>query len=608
MAKVEAVGQTCVDCHAEIVQHYATSGMSRSWRRVTSDATATVKPASQVPDSLSGYRYEVAVRSGVLWQIESHPNDPSHRVERLADYQVGSGKHATAWLSAQNGFLHQLPVGWFGPEALWRMNPGYELKNHRFDRPIPAACVGCHATEAIHEQPTANRFTMPIADGIDCSRCHGDATEHVTYWKSSGRSPSEVPQFARLVNLRALTSERVNDVCMQCHLQGDVVVPRGSSSPFDFHPGQRLTDHRHDFLLAGQSDTLGVASHGARMLQSRCYSASGGALTCIHCHDPHRPTSDFRAAHYDAKCASCHQPEACSRPQTATAEPASKGCVSCHMPQRSTREGIHLVFTDHAIRRQQASLSNQSPLVLPPNAHVELVSAWPGIQPEPAAVGAAYAVLHETMGPQQPALTRAHALLAQVVAQDSQDHESRYWLGSALLALHQPLDARREFLQALSEQPLRQEARFRLGLAEESLGNFDSAIAEYKRLLADVPNWPDPYARLAQLYLSKQQAAEAAGVLRKLVALHPDAKSHASLALAERLAGANHEQALTIIAKSLALDSREPAAYVCRGTLWLLQRNVHQARADFKRALEIEPTNAAARQALTGLAETAPRQ
>jgi len=70
---------------------------------------------------------------------------------------------------------------------------------------------------------------------------------------------------------------------------------------------------------------------GARLLQSRCYTASNGRLTCIHCHDPHRPTTDFNAAHYDAQCLACHQPQSCNRPLADERERSASGCVSCHM-------------------------------------------------------------------------------------------------------------------------------------------------------------------------------------------------------------------------------------------------------------------------------------
>jgi len=136
---------------------------------------------------------------------------------------------------------------------------------------------------------------------------------------------------------------------------------------------------------------------------------------------------------------------------------------------------------------------------------------------------------------------------------------------------------------------------------KKAVGNPRGAIAEYSRLLAEFPHWPQPYSRLAQLYLSQQQAAEAASVLRQLVSLEPDATAYASLALAERLSGASHQQALATVDNAFALDSRQPAAYVNRGTLWLLAGRSSEARMDFEHALRLDPANTAAHQAMSAL-------
>jgi Tfp pilus assembly protein PilF len=575
--------------------------MSQSWRPATPEHFARLLLPARVQDHLTGYRYEVVARDEKLWQVETHSSDAGHRAARSAAYVVGSGHHALALVANTSGFLTELPAGWFGKSG-WRMNPGYERKNHRFGRPITAGCVACHATSAAQEVPAANRF-LGVASGIDCRRCHGHPEAHLAYWHSP--TADEPPPEARLVHPGHLPPELANDVCLQCHLQGDVSVPLGRASPLDFHPGRRLLDARHDFLIAGQPETLGIASHGARMLHSRCYTASDGKLTCMHCHDPHRPASDFSPAYYDAKCQTCHQPQACSRVTTADEQPFAGGCVHCHMPQRPTREGLHLVFTDHAIRRQPAAVAGGDP-VLPPNTRIELVSAWPGARPDAAALGAAYVLLHETMGPQLPALERGRELLGRALAAEPRDLGTRYWLGSALLALARPDEARDEFECVLHEQPAHHEARYRLALAEEAAGNPLAAIRQYERLLADAPHWPEPLVRLTQLCLAQRQPEAAVQAAQRLVSLEPSAAAYAWLALAERLSGASHDRALDTVHTAIELDSREPAAYVTRGTLRLLAGQADLARADFQRAFELDPANSAARQALDTLSGRAP--
>jgi tetratricopeptide (TPR) repeat protein len=542
---------------------------------------------------VSGYRYEVAVRDGGVWQTETHATDAAHRAERRAEYTVGSGQHAVAWIASENGYLTELPVGLFAA-AGFGLNPGYELKNQRFSRPIPVGCVACHATGAAGDS-AANNYFSQVQDGINCRRCHGDPEQHLAFWKEA--TSDHPPAGGTLIHPGRLSERLANDICLQCHLQGDVTVQLGQSSPLDFVPGQRLPDMRHDFLIAGAQATLGIASHGARMLRSQCYTASGGKLTCIHCHDPHRPVADFALSDYDRKCQSCHAAEACSRQEDRSAEGS---CVKCHMPKRPTREGLHLVFTDHAMPRRPLPMAEE-PSVLPPNANVELISAWPNETPPAAALGAAYVLLSETMSPQEPSLRRGAELLTQAARANPGDLESRFWLGSALLALEQTEQARAELQRVVTEQPQWHQARYRLALAAEACGDRDTAISHYERLLAESSHWTEPQARLAQLLLSAQEPAAAAQVLRRLVQTQPGAGSYASLALAERLAGASHEQSLAIVNKAIRFDSHDAACYVSRATLQLLAGDIQAARADFQRASALDPANAAARQALQAL-------
>jgi tetratricopeptide (TPR) repeat protein len=238
---------------------------------------------------------------------------------------------------------------------------------------------------------------------------------------------------------------------------------------------------------------------------------------------------------------------------------------------------------------------------LPPNAKVELISAWPSEIPQPAALGAAYVLLHETMGPQEPALKKGVELLQQAVIVNPADVDSRHWLGSARLALGDAERARKEFQRVLEAAPTRHESRYRLGLAEEAAHKEEAAMVHYQRLLADVPSWTEPAMRLAQLRLQARQPREAAVVLRQVAEICPTAKAYASQALAERLAGASHAEAMTLISKAIALDSREAAAYVSRGTLLLLAGSTDGARDDFRRALRLDPGDAGARQALEAL-------
>ncbi len=407
----------CIACHAEIVASYARSGMSQTWRAVAAGVAPGVRGTADVVDHAAGYRYHIRATDAGIEQIESRADRPSHQLRRHATYLIGSGKHATAAVTTENGYLTQMPAAWFRHDQAWRMNPGFELHNHRFDRPITPGCLSCHGATAVHQSPTANRYDAPVGAGITCQRCHGQTESHVVYWSAADAAtgggvstatddPAAVPSPSLAATVE-MSPGAANDVCLQCHLQGDATVYASTEVPLQLPPGERLLDDRHDFLVdSGDATRLGVASHGARMLRSRCYTASDGALTCTLCHDPHRPTADFSAAHYNSKCATCHLPESCDRRREETPD-GDSNCVACHMPQRSSLEGIHLVFTDHAILRErpaQEVIDRSATTLLSNASNVQLVSAWPTVRPDHATLGAAYVMLHETMGPQRPSL------------------------------------------------------------------------------------------------------------------------------------------------------------------------------------------------------------
>ena len=109
------------------------------------------------------------------------------------------------------------------------------------------------------------------------------------------------------------------------------------------------------------------------MTFSRCYTESGGAMSCLTCHDPHRD-SDRSPAFYEKRCLACHSSEksgqlanadytgihplkqgesdVAGKPRRAASickvNPA-KDCLGCHMP-KVRQPTLHTYLTDHYIR------------------------------------------------------------------------------------------------------------------------------------------------------------------------------------------------------------------------------------------------------------------
>lgn len=594
--------ESCSECHREIVDSYSASGMSKSWLSATTTPAGSSSEANKVVDSVLGYVYRVSTEGGKISQVEERTDNSGHILRREALFLVGSGKHAQTMVAVDQGGLCLMPLAWYRHKNAWGLNPGYESNNRRFDRPVLPGCIACHGTTATHLAPSRNRFQLPIANGIGCERCHGDSRQHVQFWRT--HTKDDTSETARMVHPGRFDTDRQNDLCMQCHLQGDVVLYRPGHDPLTFRPGDRLREQRYDLLAKTTKTTqLGVGSHGSRMLQSRCYIASQGKMTCIMCHDPHRPVSDFSSSYFDAKCATCHQADDCSRGDSNSIANNQTSCVVCHMPQRSSREGVHLVFTDHAIvkRPPDSSAGVNVATTLKPNDEVTLVSCWPNHELLPATLGAAYVHFHDTMSPQLPSVQRAVGLLEETLKLNAGDVESQYWLGSAHVALGNGAKALQSLTEVVQHQPQRHVARFRLGLALELTKDYARALPLYEQLIREIPFWVEPYPRLTQLYLFKQDAASAARIAQQQLHYQQDALAYAQLALAHRLNDGSLTESLQHIRRAIQLDPLLPTAYLNRAVISLLSDQNAAALTDFQYVLKLDPQNVQARQAIDAL-------
>ncbi|MGO4883000.1 MAG: tetratricopeptide repeat protein [Bryobacteraceae bacterium] len=126
--------------------------------------------------------------------------------------------------------------------------------------------------------------------------------------------------------------------CVSCH--GTV----GSGKPgetvcLECHPGASGPESAHG-VAAASDDKFELNSAGYRLLESHCYRASAGKLTCITCHPPHSFAKT--AAEVRMVCRGCH-PDMHGG--------AALDCAHCHMPMREARDAPGMLVTDHRIQR-----------------------------------------------------------------------------------------------------------------------------------------------------------------------------------------------------------------------------------------------------------------
>ena len=158
---------------------------------------------------------------------------------------------------------------------------------------------------------------------------------------SKPRAARPRPEAIRraIVNPARLSRERQLDVCMQCHLETTSrplpnVVARFEHGPFDYRPGQPLTDYFLFFdrrTASAKNENFEIAHAAYRLRKSKCFQAS--QMTCATCHNPHDvPRGQDAAARYNAACRKCHA--AAHR----AGVPGGGNCASCHMPRRRTTD------------------------------------------------------------------------------------------------------------------------------------------------------------------------------------------------------------------------------------------------------------------------------
>jgi hypothetical protein len=190
-----------------------------------------------------------------------------------------------------------------------------------------------------HSDPgTINRYGgLPFLHaGITCESCHGDTRQHLL---TGGK--------AVVVNPSKLSAVLRESVCISCHLEGDVSVQRAGHSAVDFKAGDPISDYLAYFVYSGQGATKRGVSEVEQLSLSRCKRASGDAMSCMSCHDPHYTPTGPReqAAFYRKKCLACHA----GARFAAAHHPENPDCTSCHMPRTGAENIPHVAWTDHRI-------------------------------------------------------------------------------------------------------------------------------------------------------------------------------------------------------------------------------------------------------------------
>ena len=204
----------------------------------------------------------------------------------------------------------------------------------RCSGPTGPLCDGCHSVNYDIETKTVTEWN------VGCERCHGAGSAHVTRQEAPiHRQPGQLDYV------------RANDVCIQCHSQGQPLTnpDRGPilrlagrlSAGGLAHRFWRLEEHQlgKETLHALARRHGAQEPHAGQRLRAEPDVLKG--VRCYTCHDTHgtKHEADLRCPG-NAVCLQCHGPVLQPGPRGTiefhtqhAADSEGSKCVACHMPK-----------------------------------------------------------------------------------------------------------------------------------------------------------------------------------------------------------------------------------------------------------------------------------
>lgn len=464
-----ADAHVCARCHPRETDAFLSSPMGRS-----------IAPASELPHLDPGTF--VDKRASITMTDRLEHGRMIHELSRDGlkesfeiSYAVGANVVGYTFLVQHGAYFFQSPLSWYRAKNGWDVTPTYELDTSvDLDREAVKGCLFCHAGSAGAIPGRSNQFEPGALTAISCERCHGAVERHLA---------SPVP--GSIVNPAKLTGAKRDNVCEQCHLEGEIRILNPGRDWWDFHAGQKLEDVFVTYVSSRAERGTKAVSQVEQLADSRCVRESGGRLWCASCHDPHGERAS--AASVRAVCMSCHESLFVSNQH----QPAEQ-CISCHMPKLHADNVAHAAITDHTIPRRP------TPGPEPRSG----VRAWrdPDLAVRDRDLG--LAMIAAGVNRQDGAMVRdGYNLLARDYrAGGSRDAEAMAALGSVLLDLKEFGQAASLFRAASALAPFTADNFYGLARALSMSGHEDEAIPELRRAIEVDPSYRNAYILLAQIY------------------------------------------------------------------------------------------------------------
>jgi predicted CXXCH cytochrome family protein len=307
----------CESCHQDIYARWQDTLMANVLQDPAADPSVVLGDFS-TPDPLVTFR----------------PED--------VDFTYGS-KWKQRYFTRIGDDYYVFPAQWDVQNEMWRRyspRPGGDwwvehYPEDQMARPTGPLCDGCHSVNYDISTKSVTEWN------VGCEACHGAGSLHV-----------EFPIADTIVDPDDLDHVRADDVCIQCHSQGQPrVIPnpddlRYYDWPVEYEPGERLSAHwkleehrlgEETFAHWPEGSAHKNRMQGNDYVQSAMYARE---VHCSACHDVHGTPydADLRASGNDV-CTECHKPQLQPGPRGTLeqhtqheADSTGSQCVACHMP------------------------------------------------------------------------------------------------------------------------------------------------------------------------------------------------------------------------------------------------------------------------------------
>jgi hypothetical protein len=308
----------CAGCHAAQFRAQSRSAHALALNRADAIPANTSLPGHATVVRDGRYRFDIySSREGVRATL-----DDGHNLMQLPyEWAFGVGRQAVTFVSRVSADWYvEHYLSYYPGTRAWSATPGqgavhpstiteaagviYKIADPQFGI---EGCFECHSTGPVSFDKYGGAHITEL--GVRCENCHGAASEH-----------ARNPQTNRLK--AKWSAPEMNEFCGRCHR-----APAAQGVEIDFNYAWNV---RHQPVY---------------LSRSACFLKSGGALSCITCHNPHDPVMPA-PADMNRKCAACHPDVKLAHASLAPGESRSN-CIDCHMPRVSPQPPLR--FTNHWI-------------------------------------------------------------------------------------------------------------------------------------------------------------------------------------------------------------------------------------------------------------------